>query len=282
MVDSSGDKLVELAGQGIDTVRTSLASYTLATNFEALVYTGSGAFTGYGNAADNTLLGGAGNDKLDGKAGADTLVGGLGDDTYTVDNAGDVVIEQVGAGTDTVKATVSYTLGANVEKLTLGGTAAIDGTGNELGNTIKGNDAANALFGLAGKDSLTGGGGNDILSGGLGADTLTGGTGADSFRFDVLETTANKDTIRDFEHGIDRIELDHTAFAAFSGHALGAIGAGELALGAAASTASQHLVYNGATGALYYDADGAGGQTQVQIAVFTASPGLTASDLVLI
>ena len=282
VVDSSGDKLVELAGQGIDTVRTSLASYTLATNFEALVYTGSGAFTGYGNAADNTLLGGAGNDKLDGKAGADTLVGGLGDDTYTVDNAGDVVIEQVGAGTDTVKATVSYTLGANVEKLTLGGTAAIDGTGNELGNTIKGNDAANALFGLAGKDSLTGGGGNDILSGGLGADTLTGGTGADSFRFDVLETTANKDTITDFAPGIDRIELDHTAFAAFSGHALGAIGAGELALGAAASTASQHLVYNGATGALYYDADGAGGQTQVQIAVFTASPGLTASDLVLI
>ena len=111
---------------------------------------------------------------------------------------------------------------------------------------------------------------------------LTGGTGADSFRFDVLETTANKDTIRDFEHGIDRIELDHTAFAAFSGHALGAIGAGELALGAAASTASQHLVYNGATGALYYDADGAGGQAQVQIAVFSTKPVIDFHDIVVI
>ena len=71
---------------------------------------------------------------LDGGAGADTMSGGAGNDTYVVDDAGDVVTEAAGEGTDTVRARVSYTLGANVENLTLTGTGAINGTGNALDN----------------------------------------------------------------------------------------------------------------------------------------------------
>ncbi len=85
------------------------------------------------------ITGGSGNDILDGGAGADTLVGGLGNDTYIVDDAGDVVVEATGGGTDTVKASVaSYTLAANVENLIYTGSAAFTGTGNELDNAITG------------------------------------------------------------------------------------------------------------------------------------------------
>src|SRR6185369_8577285 len=120
-----------------------------------------------------------GNDTLDGGAGADTLTGGLGNDVFTVDSTGDIVNEAVGGGNDLVQSTVSYTLGANLERLTLTGTAAVNGTGNALDNTLTGNAAANVLTGLAGNDTLNGGSGNDTLVGGDGADRLDGGAGAD-------------------------------------------------------------------------------------------------------
>ena len=89
-----------------------------------MTYTGSAAFTGIGNALDNTITGGIGNDTLNGGMGADTLIGGAGNDTYLVDNAGDVVTEAASAGTDTVKTTLgAYTLSANVENLTFTGPA---------------------------------------------------------------------------------------------------------------------------------------------------------------
>ena len=128
-----------------------------------------------GNAGANVLNGGAGNDSLDGGAGADTLIGGAGDDVCVVDNAADIVTENANEGIDTVKASVSYALSSNVEHLSLTGTAAIDGTGNELDNTLIGNAGANVL---------NGGAGNDVLDGGGGADTLLGGTGDDIYRVD--------------------------------------------------------------------------------------------------
>ena len=235
-----------------------------------------------GDSGDNGLTGLAGNDKLDGQAGADSMIGGLGNDTYTVDNAGDVVVEAAGEGTDSVNASVSYTLAANVEKLTLTGTADLIGTGNASTNTLTGNAGNNLLLGLAGNDAISGGAGDDTMSGGQGADTLTGGAGADHFRFDVLETASNKDTISDFAHGEDKIEIDHTVFAAFAADPLGELSALELGFGTKAVTASQHLIYNAAKGALYYDDDGNGAHAQVQIALFSTLPVLDAGDFVLV
>jgi Ca2+-binding RTX toxin-like protein len=132
-----------------------------------------------GNDAD-TLRGGANNDWLDGSLGADTMIGRLGDDTYAVDNAGDVTTEAAGEGLDTVRATASYVLGANVEVLTQLGGGNIDGTGNGLANTLNGNGGNNTLSGLANSDTLTGNGGNDTLLGGDGGDLLNGGAGDDT------------------------------------------------------------------------------------------------------
>ena len=180
VVDASADKVSEAVGQGYDTVKTALASYSLGANLEALFYTGAATFSGVGNTLDNVLTGGAGDDKLDGKAGADTMIGGLGNDTYTVDSSADVIVELPGGGIDAVNASFSYTLGSDLEKLTLTGTAAIDGVGNELANTLTGNAGANHLWGLDGNDSLDGKAGDDSLEGGLGNDKLTGGLGADT------------------------------------------------------------------------------------------------------
>ncbi|MCA3542879.1 MAG: hypothetical protein IOC73_03865, partial [Rhodobacter sp.] len=129
---------------------------------------------------------------LDGGTGADALSGGAGDDTYVVDATGDVVTEALNEGTDTVQSSVTYTLGANLENLTLTGNSEISGTGNTDANRLTGNAAANTLDGGAGNDwlsggdgndSLSGGAGDDLLDGGAGSDTLDGGTGNNSYRF---------------------------------------------------------------------------------------------------
>ncbi len=144
--------------------------------FPSLTLNGtSGDDTLIGRAGDDTLNGFAGNDTLNGGAGLDTMTGGLGNDLYTVDNVGDRVVENSNEGTDTVKSSVTYALAANVENLTLTGTTAINGTGNELANELTGNSAANALVG---------GDGNDTLNGGADADTLTGGLANDLYIVD--------------------------------------------------------------------------------------------------
>ena len=185
LVDATGDLVLEAAGEGADTVLAS-ASYTLGANVEHLVLTGSQNLSGTGNAGDNTITGngganvldgGAGNDTLDGGAGADTLIGGSGDDTYVVDNAGDVVAEAAGNGTDTVLAGASHVLAANVEHLVLTGEANLHGTGNASANTLIGNGGDNQLAGMDGDDLLTGGAGNDVLLGGAGDDTYVFGIG---------------------------------------------------------------------------------------------------------
>ncbi len=147
VVDNAADVVTELAGQGSDTTKTSLAAYTLSDNVEILAYTGTAAFTGTGNEVANLITGGTGADRLEGRGGADTLVGGAGNDTYVVDNVADVVTEVANHGTDRVLASVSYTLSDNVENLGLGTSASINGTGNALANALTGNAAANVLDG---------------------------------------------------------------------------------------------------------------------------------------
>jgi len=129
-------------------------------------------FLSGGNDGD-FLYGGGGDDTLDGGTGADVMMGGNGNDTYYVDNTGDVVMENANEGTDTVNSSITYTLGNNVENLTLTGTSAINGTGNTLNNVLTGNNGINTLTGSGGSDSFKGNGGNDILTGGNGSDTYS-------------------------------------------------------------------------------------------------------------
>jgi Ca2+-binding RTX toxin-like protein len=161
IVESTSDQVTESASAGTDTV-VSYINYTLGANVENLILRGS-ATTGTGNALNNSITGNSNANTIDGGAGADTMAGGDGNDVYIVDNTGDVVTEAAGAGTDRVQTGLSYTLGANVENLTLTGSSAVNGTGNTLNNVLVGNSAANVLNGKAGADTLTGGGGNDTF-----------------------------------------------------------------------------------------------------------------------
>ncbi|CAN0507398.1 unnamed protein product, partial [Laminaria digitata] len=150
-VDAAGDTVTELAGEGTDAVNSSV-SFALSENIETLTLTGIGNIDGTGNASANTITG---------NSGTNALAGLGGDDTYFVQNAGDTVTEAAGAGTDTVNSTVSFTLGANIENLTLTGAGNIDGTGNAGANTLIGNSGDNRLDGGGDADSMTGGAGND-------------------------------------------------------------------------------------------------------------------------
>lgn len=177
IVDNLGDIVTEKANEGTDTVQSSV-THTLKVNVENLILTGTAATNGTGNTLNNTITGNSANNVLNGSTGTDNLNGGLGNDTYVVDNLGDIVTETSTLTTeiDTVQASINYTLGANLEKLTLTGTAVINGTGNALNNTLTGNGANN---------SLTGGDGNDTLNGGAGIDTLVGGLGNDIYSVDT-------------------------------------------------------------------------------------------------
>ncbi|CAD5107740.1 peroxidase family protein [Zestomonas carbonaria] len=182
-VTEAGDQVIEGVGGGMDTVWVYLSNYVMPANVEQLVYAGTGNFTGTGNALDNrifggpgndTLNGGGGNDVLIGGAGNDTMSGGIGDDTYEVTDAGDQVVEAAGEGSlDTVWVhnLLSYVLPANVEQLVYAGTANFTGTGNALGNLIIGGSGNDTLNGAAGNDVLVGRAGNDTMSGGVGDDT---------------------------------------------------------------------------------------------------------------
>ena len=173
VIDLTGDIVTENAGEGNDSENVSI-SYSLDANIESLILAGSGNIDGTGNELANVITGNAGNNRLDGGLGADVLSGGGGDDTYIVDSS-DTVSEDDGAGTDTIVTAIAYTLGVNLENLTLTGTAKISGTGNGLDNVIIGNDVRNTLIG---------GDGNDTLSGGKGIDTMIGGAGNDTYYVD--------------------------------------------------------------------------------------------------
>jgi uncharacterized delta-60 repeat protein len=279
-VDNSGDVVAEVAGGGTDTVIATVTR-TLGDNQENLTLAGSAAINGAGNSLDNTITGNNARNVLTGGAGADKMYGGLGDDFYYVDNAGDTVVESSDVtlgGTDTVNATVSFALANYVENLTLGGAAAINGTGNTLANKIIGNGAANILSGGDGADTLVGGLGNDTLVGGQGKDVLEGGSGSDVFVFNAASesgtTSAGWDVVNDFVRGQDKIDLRgidaNTATVANDAFTT-------FIAGTAAFTAAGQLKIVG--GVLYGNTDGdADAEFAIQL---TGVTQLTAADVML-
>jgi Ca2+-binding RTX toxin-like protein len=160
-IDTITDTLTEALNEGTDTVKSSV-TYTLGANLENLLLTGSTAIDGTGNILNNNITGNDANNILNGGTGIDTLIGLLGDDIYLVDTTTDILTEAFNQGTDTVQSSVTYTLGINLENLTLTGSSDINGTGNALNNIITGNGANNTLAGGAGINTLIGGLGNDI------------------------------------------------------------------------------------------------------------------------
>ncbi len=300
-VDNPLDNVVEDVNGGlVDKVIFSVGntsgsvSYTLAANVEHLQILGGANnanvnATGnelnnflIGNSYQNSLFGLAGNDTLEGLGGGDFLYGGTGNDIYRVRDVTDSIIEDVNAGIDTVETTVSWILSANVENLLLKGATnpgggeqdqPINGTGNELNNTITGNDANNVLYGKQGNDTLLGEAGNDRIVGGVGNDVLTGGVGAD--RFIRKYSTTAIDTITDFETGEDLLSFSASGFGGgLAGVAV--LNETQFTIGSAATDSSDRFIYNSATGGLFFDADGIGGTAQVQI--FTLSTGLAMTN----
>ncbi|MFN6540285.1 MAG: pre-peptidase C-terminal domain-containing protein [Nostoc sp. EkiNYC01] len=197
-VDTTTDTLTEAANGGTDRIESAV-SFNLATtaNIENLTLIGTGNINATGNAGNNLITGNSGNNQLEGGAGIDTFVGGLGNDTYIIDST-DIITEAASEGIDTIQANFTFNLAtvANVENLTLSGTANINGTGTAANNLINGN---------SGNNQLNGSDGDDTLNGGAGIDTLIGGVSNDTYIID------NSDTITEAANeGIDTIQVDFT------------------------------------------------------------------------
>jgi Ca2+-binding RTX toxin-like protein len=193
------------------------------------------------------------------------MFGGANDDFYFVDNSGDTANESAAQGFDVVWTSISYALAAGSEIEALSAisweaTTALTLVGNELGN---------ALYGNAGSNVLNGRGGND---------TMVGFGGADSFLFDSA-LGGNVDTIADFSSIDDTIVLDDSVFATLS---TGTLNANAFFVGAAAHDADDRIIYDSATGALYYDADGNGAGAAIQFAILQGAPPINSSDFQVI
>ncbi|MEA5463737.1 calcium-binding protein [Leptothoe sp. PORK10 BA2] len=234
-VENVGDTVNESAGAGYDTVRSSI-SEILSTNVERLILTGTGNNYGYGNALNNSISGNsgnnylwgaagndfmygyAGNDIMNGGTGADSMHGGTGNDTYYVENVGDTVNESAGAGYDTVRASITEALSANVERLILTGAGNINGYGNSLSNSITGNAGDNYLSGYAGNDYILGAAGTDTLVGGSGNDRLNG-YGGTTGEYDILSGDFSTSTpgVQGVSDGADTFILGDSSQAFYLG-----------------------------------------------------------------
>ena len=356
-VNSRGDSVHELAGQGTDTVFT-LGTYVLqlstaVENLSVMRSTTTNRVNLIGNNLNNILTGNEGSNQLQGRGGKDTLIGLGGNDTYVIDTASDIVRETADNGWDVAFAQVSYrmTAGAHVEVLRVHAyvpaSQAITLLGNGLQEQIIGHNGNNVLnplggtgtlmigqggnddyyvhsagdqivelvgngtdrvitsvtftladgveieaiqtaapdattaidlTGNSGAQAITGNAGDNVLTGGGGLDTLTGGDGVDFFVFAAALDPANIVTIADFVSGTDQLTLDN---AVFTGLAAGALDGTAFVDGADATAPEHRIVYDSATGNLYFDSDGDGATAKVQFATLTGAPALVAPDFFL-
>jgi Ca2+-binding RTX toxin-like protein len=283
-MEESGDQVIELDGEGYDRVYTTV-SYTISTGVEFARLLGDSAANLNGNSADNELMGNSAANVLTGGGGADTMYGYGGNDTFYVDHPDDLAYELTDGGTDIVYTSVSYALresippppdydpyaGASInywpggpnqiETLALLGSSNLSATGNGSANTLLGNAGANVLDGKGG------------------IDILRGYAGADTFAFTTALGPDNIDTIADYSVADDVIHIDNAVFA---GLAAGALAAGAFRVGSAAADADDRIIYNSASGALLFDADGNGAGAAVQFAVLSTGLAMAASKFLVI
>ncbi|WP_310468172.1 calcium-binding protein, partial [Sphingomonas sp.] len=228
--------------------------------------TGANSLNGYlgndrldGGSGNDSLLGGEDNDLLDGGLGDDALNGGNGTDLASYATANSGVAVNLGV------AGAQNTLGAGNDTLT-----AIENlAGSNFDDTLTGSSFANVVSGNNGNDTINGRGGND---------TLFGGGGNDNFRFDApLNAATNVDTLADFNVAADTILLSTAVFTAIGA---GTLSAAAFQLGAGANDAADRIIYDSATGRIFYDADGNGAGAQVLFARVAAGTALTNADFV--
>jgi Ca2+-binding RTX toxin-like protein len=230
----------------------------------------NGADTLLGGVIRDIICGGSGNDYLDGGDNADVMIGGFGNDTYVVDDEQDVISEADNGGIDLVRSSISYVLSDHIENLTLIDFAK-DGEGNSLSNIIIGNNEPNILNGLDGNDTITGRGGADI------------------FVFNtLLDKENNLDHITDFEVSIDVIAIQNDMLKQLTDtyHDLspGPLAAGNFYIikPGVSQDYDDYIIYDSATGKLYYDVDGSGPETMIEFAVLDNHPAISQADIVII
>jgi Ca2+-binding RTX toxin-like protein len=268
-VDTRFDEVVELSGEGYDTVYAA-SSYTLSANVEKLILSEGGDWTAGGNSLDNWIVGNSGNNILSGGLGKDTLEGGLGDDIYVLSDNLDTIIDT--GGLDTIRSSLDILLPGFIENAELVGISDASITGNGSGNRLVGNA------------------GNNILDGMAGVDTLTGGNGSDQFIISWNGPNAQSDIITDFKGGQDLLVLDLASFG-FKLKDLGITSSGLVTegsflkgAGVKALDPNDYFLFDTAQNKLFFDVDGSGSAAPVELVQFQAGmdPNLSGSGIYVV
>ncbi|GHC47817.1 calcium-binding protein [Neogemmobacter tilapiae] len=217
----------------------------------------------------NAFLGG--NDRMLGTGFGDVLIAMNGNDSVYGGGGGDTLAGDLGA---------DQLFGGKGNDSALGGLGHDKLFGAAGADNLQGSDGRDSLYGGAGSDQLFGDNSNDLLSGGAGGDILVGGTGADRFLFATPAVDGVHDNIGDFSVAVDRILLDNDAFTALA--APGNLANAAFRSGANATTAAHRILYDAATGQLWYDRDGSGAAAKVLVAVLDDGLAINASHFQIV
>ena len=269
---AAGDTYISIE----DVYGSNFNDMLLGDNVSNRIWGANGNDQIYGRNGNDSLYGGAGNDILLGGAGGDLLDGGAGRDRAHYSDATTALrIDLLSPRSNTgIAAGDTY---VSIEDVY--GSSYNDSIyGDNVSNVIWGADGNDVIYGRVGNDTIYGGNGNDTIRGGEGNDLLYGGAGADAFVFD-RPLVGNVDRIADFSSAADTIYLDDAVFTALS---TGALASSAFRAGSAATTAAHRIIYNQATGQIFYDADGSGGGAAVLFATVAAGTSIALSDFVVI